>query len=113
MAAFLPVLKVALPYITQIVTATLPMFTAKSADGKADEVIPKQIRELQSAVTQNAESVKGLALQFKETIESLDAVAFRLQQQVVFLKRLAVFSAVVAVAAVGVAVWVVSDYAFA
>lgn len=108
MAAFLPALKVALPYITQIVTATLPMFTAKSAEGKADEIIPKQIRELQSAVTQNAESVKGLALQLKETIEGIDAAAAKLQQQVVFLKRLAVFSVTVAVVAVGVAVWVMA-----
>lgn len=109
MAAFLPVLKVALPYITQIVTATLPMFTAKSAEGKADEVIPKQIRELQSAVTQNAESVKGLALQLKETIEGLDAAATRLQQEMVFLRRLAIASVVIAAGAVGVAVWTVAN----
>ncbi|WP_353152561.1 hypothetical protein [Pollutimonas bauzanensis] len=109
MAAFLPVLKVALPYITQIVTATLPMFTAKSAEGKADEVIPKQIRELQSAVTQNAESVKGLALQLKETIEGLDAAAIRLQKEIVFLRRLAIASVVIAAGAVGVAVWAVAS----
>ncbi|NYT61608.1 hypothetical protein H0A66_04630 [Alcaligenaceae bacterium] len=108
MAAFLPALKVALPYITQIVTATLPMFTAKSAEGKADEVMPQQIRELQAAVTQNAESVKGLALQLKETIEGIDAAALGLQRQIVLLKRLAVFSVLVAVVAVGVAVWVVT-----
>lgn len=108
MAAFLPALKVALPYITQIVTATLPMFTAKSAEGKTDEVIPKQIRELQAAVTQNAESVKGLAIQLKETIEGVDAAAAKLQQEIVFLRRLALFAVVVAVVAVGVAVWTVA-----
>lgn len=108
MAVFFPALKVALPYITQIVTAALPMFTAKSAEGKADEVVPKQIRELQSAVTQNAESVKGLALQLKETIEGVDAAAAKLQQEIVFLRRLAVFAVAVAVVAVGVAVWTVA-----
>ncbi|SHH70243.1 hypothetical protein [Pollutimonas bauzanensis] len=107
MAVFLPVLKVALPYITQIVTAAVPMFTSKPAEGKADEVIPRQIRELQSAVTQNAESVKGLALQLKETIEGLDAAAARLQREIVFLRRLAIFAAVVAAAAAGVAIWAV------
>lgn len=105
MAAFLPVLKVALPYITQIVSAAIPMFTAKTPEGKAEEVMPQQIRELQSAVTHNAEAVKGLALQFKEAIEGVDKAAAQLQQQIVFLKRLAMGTTVVALVALGVAVW--------
>ncbi len=105
MAVFFPALKVALPYITQIVTAALPMFTSKSAEGRADDVIPQQIRELQSAVTHNAESVKGLALQFKETIEGVDAAAARLQREIVFLRRLAVSATIVALLAIAVAVW--------
>ena len=108
MAAFLPVLKVALPYITQIVSAAVPMFTAKPPGGKAEEVMPQQIRELQSAVTQNAEAVKGLALQFKETIEGVDKAAAQLQQEIVFLRRVAVGAVVVAVVALGVAIWAVA-----
>lgn len=107
--AFIPVLKAALPYITQIVTASLPMFTAKVAEGKADVVIPKQIIELQSAVTQNAESLQGLALQLKDTLETVDAAAARLQQKMVFLRRVTVFSLTISVLAIGIAIWGASN----
>lgn len=92
MAAFLPALKIALPYITQIVTAAVPMFTSKSAGGKAEEIIPRQIQELQTAVTHNAETVRGLALQFKETMEGVDGAAARLQREVQRLRRLVYLS---------------------
>ena len=39
MAVFLPVLKIALPYITRIVTAAVPIFTSRPASGKGDEII--------------------------------------------------------------------------
>lgn len=100
MAAFLPALKIALPYISQIVTATVPMFTSRTANGKSDELVAQQIQELQTAVTQNAESVKGMATQWKDTMESLDSAAARLQKEIVVLRRLAYGSAAVAVAAV-------------
>src|SRR5690625_2508151 len=100
MAAFLPALKVALPYITQIVTATVPMFTSKPANGKSDELVSKQIQERQDAVTNNAESVKVMATQWKETMEGLDAAAARLQKEIVVLRRLAWGSTAVAVVAV-------------
>lgn len=99
MAAFLPALKIALPYITQIVTAAVPMFTSKPASGKQDEIIPQQIRELQDAVTHNAESVKGLATQWKGTIEGIDAAAGRMQQEIVMLKRLVYCSTAIALVA--------------
>ena len=90
MAGWIPVLKASLPYVTQIVTAALPAFTSKPAPGQPDEVVPKQIAELQSAVTQNAESVKTLATQLKEAIEGIDAgaadqgvVALRAEQRIV------------------------------
>lgn len=100
MAAFLPALKVALPYITQIVTATVPMFTSKPANGKTDELVSKQIQELQEAVTNNAESVKVMATQWKETMEGLDTAAARLQKEIVVLRRVAYGSVVVAAVAV-------------
>lgn len=103
MAAFLPALKVALPYISQIVTATVPMFTSRTANGKSDELVSKQIQELQSAVTQNAESVKVMATQWKDTMEGLDAAATRLQKEIIVLRRVAYGSVAVAVVAVVVA----------
>lgn len=100
MAAFIPALKIALPYISQIVTATVPMFTSRPANGKSDELVSKQIQELQTAVTQNAESVKGMATQWKDTMESLDSAAARMQKEIVVLRRLAYGSTAVAVVAV-------------
>ena len=107
MAVFLPVLKIALPYITQIVTAAVPMFTSRPASGKDDEIVPEQIRELQAAVTQNAESVKGLALQFKETVEGIDAAAARLQKEIVGLRRLVIFTTALAAIAAFMALFAV------
>lgn len=100
MAAFLPALKIALPYISQIVTATVPMFTSRPANGKSDELVSKQIQELQSAVTQNAESVKVMATQWKDTMENLDAAAARMQKEIVMLRRLAYGSTILAAVAV-------------
>lgn len=107
MAAFLPALKIALPYITQIVTATLPMFTSRPANAKSDEVVPQQVRELQAAVTHNAESVKGLATQWKDTMEGIDAAAARLQKEIVGLRRLAYCSTAIAVLACVLALFAV------
>lgn len=104
MAVFFPALKVALPYITQIVTAALPMFTSKPSGVKADEVVPQQIQELQTAVTQNAESVKALAVQMKDTIEGVDAAVARLQKEITFLKQIAMFAAGAAVIAIVLAI---------
>ena len=99
MAAFLPALKIALPYITQIVTAAVPMFTSRPTGGKQDEIVPQQIRELQDAVTHNAESVKGLASQWQGTIESIDAAAGRMQREIVVLRRLVYGSTAIAIVA--------------
>ena len=108
MAAWLPLIKVALPYVTQIVTAAIPSFTSKPAANKSDDVIPKQISELQNAVTHNAESIKCLAEQLKQTIQGIDAAGENLQQELRALRRLTVSAVVIAVLAVCIAVWVSS-----
>ena len=105
MAVWLPLLKASLPYVTQLVTAAIPAFTSRSTTEKAADIVPKQIAELQSAVTHNAESVKALAAQLKEAIESIDAGAAALQQEVKRAKRLAAAAILLALLAVSVAVW--------
>ena len=105
MAAWLPLLKASLPYITQILTAAIPAFTSKPASEKAADVVPKQIAELQAAVTHNAESVKTLATQLKETIEAIDSSTAILQQEVKVLKRLATTAVILALFGASVAVW--------
>ncbi len=73
MAVWLPVLKAALPYVSNIVAAALPAFTRRKDDETSGELITQQITELQTAVTSNAEAVKTLAAQFEKTLSALEA----------------------------------------
>lgn len=100
MAVFLPALKVALPYITQAIAAAIPAFTSRTANGKTDEVTARQIAELQTAVTQNAEIVKGLAVQLKEIIKDADAGMAALQREITILRRLVALAIGVAVVSI-------------
>jgi hypothetical protein len=105
MAAWLPLIKATLPYVTQIFSAALPAFTSKSSAGKPDDVTAKQIAELQNAATNNAESIKGLAAQLKQTIEGIDAAGENLERELRGLRRLAVVAAAIAVLAGCIALW--------
>jgi hypothetical protein len=104
MAAWLPVIKASLPYVTQIVTAAIPAFTSKSANTPPDEVVPKQIEELQAAVTHNAEAVKGLATQLKETIEAIDQSAVRLEAELARQRRMTLFAVLIAAVSAAIAI---------
>ena len=107
MAAWIPALKAILPYVTQIVTAAIPVFTTRSDQTKAAEVIPKQIQELQSAVTRNTESLKVLADQLQQVITSVDAGAIAIEREMRASKRLAILAIVVAIVAIllSIATW--------
>ena len=107
MAAWLPILKTALPYVTQILSVAIPAFTSKTDDKKIDEIISTQITELQSAVTQNSESVRILAEQLKETIQGMDVAAIKLQRELTLLKRMCIFALVIAVVSSVVVLWAV------
>lgn len=71
MAAWLPVLKAALPYVSNIVAAALPVFTSRRGQDATGDLIGRQIAELQEAVTGNAETVKGLAAQLEQTLSAI------------------------------------------
>jgi len=86
MPAWLPVLKAALPYVSNIVAAALPVFTARREEDASGELISRQIAELQEAVTGNAETVKGLAAQVEKTITALDAGEADLAQRLANLQ---------------------------
>jgi hypothetical protein len=105
MAVWFPILTAALPFITQLVTAAIPAFTKEPVTEKAPDVVPKQIEELQTAVIRNAETVKALAAQLKETIEGIDAGAATLQREVKALRRLAAAAVILALCGISVAVW--------
>lgn len=107
MAAWLPILKAALPYVAQIVTAAIPAFTAKSDVNKTDPLVAQQIEELQTAVTKNAESIHVLAEKLQQTIQGIESAAMALQKQMVVFKILLIATTVISIAAMGVAGWVV------
>ena len=108
MAVWLPALKALLPYITQVVTAAIPAFTTRSDQARAAEVIPRQIQELQAAVTHNAQSVKILADQLQQAITSIDAAVAAAEREMRLLRGLAGAAILLAVLALGLAVaaWV-------
>lgn len=72
----LPIIKAVVPYVTQIATAAIPAFTSKPAEtAKSDPVIAKQIEELQTAATQNAQSIHVLAEKLQQAIQGIEVSA--------------------------------------
>lgn len=106
MPAWLPLLKASLPYVTQIVATALPAFTAKPAEEKTDDLTAQQIAELQSAATNNAESIHVLAEKLQQTIEGIELAGNDLQKKLIFFQRLSYGA--LAVAAVSLVIAIVS-----
>lgn len=107
MAAWLPALKASLPYITQVVTAAIPMFTSKPENANSAALVPQQIEELQVAVVENAEKVQGLATQMQNNLESLSSGASDLQGEIRLIKRLIVLALTLSIIGLSLAVWMV------
>lgn len=106
MPAWLPLLKASLPYVTQIVATALPAFTAKPAEEKTDDLTAQQIAELQSAATNNAESIHVLAEKLQQTIEGIELAGNDLQKKLIFFQQLSYGA--LAVAAVSLVIAIVS-----
>ena len=104
MVAWAPILN-ALPIVMEIIKIAKPVFTSGSGNKSEEEVIPKQIAELQSAVTQNAESLTEIATQLKSTIEGIDKGALNLQQELLIQKRRFNILLVISVLSLSVALW--------
>jgi len=104
MSSWIPLIKTAIPYIVQVLSIAVPAFTSRSSQKEADDIVPEQIAELQGAATQNAESVRILAEQLKGTLEGVDAAAVKLQQELVFTRKLSVVALVVSVLSVAVVI---------
>ncbi|GJL83162.1 MAG: hypothetical protein DHS20C01_27960 [marine bacterium B5-7] len=78
MAAWLPIIKVVLPYLAPTLQAALPAFTKKESE-KADPLVARQITELQEAVNHNSESTKALAMAIEEVAQANDKAMKRLR----------------------------------
>lgn len=104
----LTILKAAAPYIAQVATATIPAFTSKSDAEKEDQVVAKQIEELQEAATQNAQSVHLLAEKLQQTIESLEAAGQEAEKQVSAYKVMVVASLGLSVVSIGMCIYLLT-----
>jgi hypothetical protein len=104
MAAWLPALKAVLPYVTNIVTAAIPAFTARKGQDRSAEVTAQQIAELQSAATHNAESVKVLAEQLQRTVTAVEQGAVNADRVLRQARLLAIVALCLAFAASAIAV---------
>ena len=98
MAAWLPLIKVVLPYLAPVVSSALPSFTKKKSE-TADPLVSQQIAELQDAVKANNESVKALARAMEESARANDAAIRQARMIAVAAVAVAVVSCVIALAA--------------
>jgi hypothetical protein len=95
-AWLIPALKAALPHIGTIISAAAPVFTRKNADAVA-------ITELQSAASQNAANIKGLAAELQSTVAALEEGASIAEAKLRRAILLCVVSAVLSAVSVGIA----------
>jgi hypothetical protein len=91
MAAWLPIIRIVLPYVAPIVHATLPAFTKKK-NGDADSVISRQIGELQEAVKANSEATRALAKAIEASARANDRAIKRAYAIAVFAVSVALVS---------------------
>ncbi len=77
-AQLLPIIKAIAPYIAQVASVAIPAFTSKKDTSKSeitdtDPLITKQIEELQSAASQNAQSVQVLAEKLQQATLDIES----------------------------------------
>ena len=101
MAAWLlPAVRTILPYISSIVAPAMPIFTTRKSDEAAaaqTSLLQKQVTELQSAASQNAQHVKELAEQLQKTIAALEEGALIAEAR---FRRTAVFCGIAIVVSI-------------
>lgn len=105
-AHILPFIKAVAPYIAQVATVAIPAFTSKSAEEtKADAIVVRQIAELQTAVTQNAQSVHTLAEKLQQVIEGLESTAEDAKKRAAAYKTALYVSIGLSVSSVGTSIY--------
>jgi hypothetical protein len=104
MAAWmLPALKAILPHVGTIIEAAKPVFSRKGT-GAGKQVSDEQIVEVQAAITQNADHIKALAEQLRQTVAVLGQQAEAMEARLKRAYRLCAASLVVSLVALGLAV---------
>ncbi|WP_079417608.1 chemotaxis protein [Thiomonas intermedia] len=77
-ATWMTAIGAALPYIESVAKLALPVFKQRKSDKEAAESQQRQIEELQTAVTHNAEHVRALAQQLQTTMTALEQAGMQL-----------------------------------
>lgn len=103
MPAWFVAAKTLLPYVSNIISAAIPVFTARQAPDKVPELIAQQISELQAAATGNAEAVKLLAEQMQKTLSALEQGAGDLEKKIRRARALSMLTGALAAAAIIIA----------
>jgi len=108
-AHILPFIQLVAPYIAQVAAAAIPAFTSKpTEENRSDPVVIKQIEELQTAVTQNAQSVHILAEKLQQVIEGLENTAENAKQQASAYKTALYLSLGLSVTSVGISIYLLT-----
>jgi hypothetical protein len=102
----LPIIKAVAPYIAQIASSAIPAFTSKPDAAKSEPVLSKQIKELQTAATQNAQSIHLLAEKLKQAIQDLESAAQGARKQISTYKALILCSLALSVISLATSVYV-------
>jgi hypothetical protein len=99
MAAWLPIIKVVLPYVAPVLHAALPVFTKKKSE-KEDPLVARKIGELQEAVNTNSESTKALAKAIEEIAQVNDRMMKRVQRVAVIAVVFSALALVLTIASI-------------
>ncbi|MCW8193846.1 hypothetical protein F6455_03475 [Proteobacteria bacterium 005FR1] len=105
-AQLIPIIKAVAPYVAQVAAAAIPAFSKPAA--KLDPVVAKQIEELQSAATQNAEAIHVLAENLKETIEGIEDAARDANRRLALYKLGLAISLVLSSASMGLCLYILA-----
>jgi hypothetical protein len=74
-------LAIAVPYLPEIIHLARPLFTGNKNQDKGPDIVAQQISELQSAVTENVDSIAKLAAEMQKTIDALQMGAEALEKK--------------------------------
>lgn len=107
----IPAVKAILPFVSEIVSAALPVFTTRKSgvpvQDPAGAVLQQQITELQAAASQNALHVKELAEQLQKAVTGLEEAASVAETRFGRLMAIAGAALALALAALAVALFAV------
>jgi hypothetical protein len=101
-------LAIAVPYLPEIIHLARPLFTRNRNNEKTPELTAQQIAELQTAVADNVENIKKLAMDMQQTIDALQLAADALDQRLRLAHTLNIVALTAAVLACCIAAYALS-----